>query len=183
MKLELNLEKQFFFTLFNRFTLTEESPSVEIDPNILTTNEINSLMFNLRKGVLKGDLSLLTPIPVKKIEQRREPIVDNSLSNLLTRPLNFIKKTLPILSLKEIKILIEIERKGKTRESVLALCEQILQKHQESVTNKITEDVLAAAQFNKTDFFNGMPLVNLDNIGDVLESEETKVTIPLDKEH
>lgn len=179
MRIELNLDKQFFFALFNRFTLTEENPVVEIDPKTLAQNEINSLAFNLQKGVLKGDISLLqTPqqtIPIKEVV-----VIPNTLENILTKPLNFIKKTLPELSIKEVRILTEVERKGKARESVLSLCNQILQKHQESVTSKITEDVLAAAKFNKKDFFSGMPNLNLDNIGDVLESEETTVTLPLD---
>lgn len=195
MKIELNQEKNVMFSLPGKLLLTGDKPVQDIDISSLTDKEKIALVFNHQRGVVKvEDVATiqksitpkqekpkvqLAPITKGQLFQAKVEEERRELSSLLSKPLNTLKKELPLLSPGKLSKLRGLELTGKNRSSILSVIDSLLEKHEKSVTSKVGK-VSASTSVDNKELYKGMDSLQLDNITDVVESEVTTVEVPID---
>jgi len=175
-----NLERHSMLFVGDLLTLTPDKPGpVNVDVGSLTKQEAFQILFNIKRGVLStdDDLSALEGklnIPPPGM-QEKGPVgnPDLELKSLLSKSVNTVKKEASNLSIGKLRKLIEMEASSKKRKSLLAFLNNLNASHQKEVTSKIE---LAEKGPGREDL---SPQVFLDDLPDVVESEEEDIDIPL----
>lgn len=194
MNIELAKPDEVDMLFIGNLHFTFENPGpFEIREQDLTPAEANAIIYNVRRGVLKVDdyeaLKKLVPDAPFASEQyctpEEAPIPSSQpidldgylkkqladLKNFLKGKITEVKKNAVNLPPEEVRKLLELEKEGKSRKKLTSFLQELLDKHQETVANRVGDEDLAAM----------MPSVgNLDNVTDVVESEIIEVDLTAD---
>jgi hypothetical protein len=180
----------FCFIGQHAFTFGEPGPK-EIDIEDLSPEEKKQLLYNLRRGVLIADdpdivNRLAEPsnyaTPDERPIERDKPIQITSLSpqeaiekdleelkTLLKGKVATIKRQASDLRPARARKLLELERSGKSRKSVISFLEKLTSNHASMVTEKISEELVPKDRVQVTQLST--------QLTDIVESEEEEVTI------
>ena len=200
MKLELNVEKSPFCTI-GPFSWTFAQTEHDVDVDELPAEYRKQLLYNINRGVLKtkdreglkalaGAMQPSTPVPLEQIPIKyqdvaqkasalvKDPIKEDlkPLRALLRQNVTTVKKEAAGYSAGRIRKLLELEKEGKKRKSVISFLAESLEKHELAVMNAVgtEEDTI----FNQAD-----PFAKSTQVSDIVESEsETVVFSPDDVE-
>lgn len=179
------------------FNFDDPGPK-EIDFDRLTEDEKSQLLYNCRRGVLQVDdeaalvirtqdvpsaaKSYATPLerPVVQTQdaQQKKDSDREDLKKLLTKHWATVKKIIPDLSFAQVKILLDLEKDGKNRKSLLSILQSRFDAYLQEVQKKVgTKDV------GDSVYAVGLPKFLSTNVTDVVDSDTEEVTlIPSDGE-
>ena len=179
-----NLERHSMLFI-GSFSLTAENPGpITMDIEALTREEAYQVMFNIRKGVLfaEGDLDLLqsklnTTTTSTKIEAPVVNKIDAKLKKILSKRVSTIKKETVDLNISDLRKVMELEKEGKNRKTVVNFLDGLHATHTEQVAEKLK------SMQNSSEKEGLDTQTFLDDLPDVLElkQEEVEFTLP-DKE-
>jgi hypothetical protein len=202
MKVTLNTEKTSFYFLGPTINLNFTNPGpVEVDVNRLNAVTQKQLYGAYQKGVLLLEpaeelLKCITqtvpvmpavkpPIPSDKPleDPVRREVID--MRKLLSLKIPVIKKTVASFTIAQVRKLLEVEKEFRNRKAMVAYLEEILAKHTSSVTNSaiMKQGDIGLAQDMSSDvavYGTGKAAIRkyLDNIGEIVDSEEEEITVP-----
>lgn len=140
MQIKLNTDIAFFWFLPNgKIHLSEENPGpIEVDLNTLTDEEKSIIKIGITTGSLFGVLPIEQPI------HKEEAIyihINHKLTTILNKKIPSIKKEIGLLdNQRELQLLFELEKKGKSRNKILDLINAKLSVIINTVQSSIIED-------------------------------------------
>lgn len=175
------------------FTYDEPGPK-DVDITKLTSVERNQFLYNCRRGVLAcsdpeglvnacqdvwassqrfttpNERPIINEQPVETPKEMKlsEMISkkEQELKKLLKGSVSSIKKTIVTLRTAQIRKLLEFEQEGKNRKAVKNLCNELLMKHADEVSKRVTgEDI------NGTINAIGVGQIGGPNVSDIVESD------------
>ena len=179
-----NLEKHSMLFI-GSVSLTSENPGpVTVDVDALTKEEAFQVLFNIQKGVLSatGDIETLqSKLNIEEAAPKvKVPVVDekdNKFKKILSKRVNTIKKEVVSLNVSDLRKVIDLEKSGKNRKSLVSFLDGLQETHTEQVAEK-----LKSMQNNSEK--EGLDTQTfLDDLPDVIDlgEEEVEFTLP-DKE-
>jgi hypothetical protein len=194
MKLTLNADKHSMYSIAKLLYFNFEDPGPkEIEAKSLSQEALSQIIYAVNTGVLfiddpkevndlvdelSQDITVEVPIssaPDIVIEQAKE-LQTTKLKKLLSTNVINIKKELPVLKVSDLRCLVDLEKKEKNRATIINIANSLLLKHQEAVTIKLGTES-PDHSISKTELLKGMSGVILDNISDVVDSEDKQVTL------
>lgn len=199
MKVLLNKEKHGMLFIEGLDPLTYDDPGpVDIDVKSLTPRQFQQLSYNLLRGAIAVDKPeelghyarerFKQPVEEGKVQQPTAPAPkkeitevieeqEEDLKSLLTKNISSIKKNVPVLTPGQTKKLLELEKAGKNRKSLVQFLEEASKAFEDAVANKFGEggiDLEAHAGLVK----GGLGLGKYSqNVTDVVDSDVEEVTI------
>ncbi len=191
MQITLNLDRgSFCFIGQHAFTYGEPGPK-EIDIETLSDEERKQLLYNIKRGTLIiDDDSVLSQLAESnaaaisqespRIQQRPVQVQDLSpeeaiekdleeLKTLLKDEVATVKKEATSLRPARARKLLELERDGKARKSVVSFLEKLIDSHASIVTAKFAEELEIEDRVKTSQLST--------QLTDIVESEEEQVTI------
>ena len=197
MELSLkNLEKHSILFIGSQLALTPENPGpVLVDVDSLSQKEAYQILLNIRRGVLctTDTLGVLekraevveavqsvnpaiapasaTPTPTSSNLSPKKKAI--ALKKLLAKKIPVVKKEASELSVSDLRELIEIEKSGKNRKSLVPFLSQLYSTHVDQVATKL-ESLEKNSEKNEL-----TAQTFLDDLPDVIESDKVEVEVPL----
>lgn len=195
MKVTLNTDKHPFYSIGKVLLLTLNEPGpVDIDLLHFSPEEIKQLHYGINTGALLSDEQIPVPVyttphqlPITEVQIPEEVSFDSkldseikSLKKVLVGHVSTVKKQLTtVKTIRQLKKLLSLEQENLSRPVILKTIQLLLDKHTEQVT-KITgtEEIPSVIELTKNNLVEGSRgLVNLANLTDVVESDETPISI------
>jgi hypothetical protein len=197
MKVMLNKDKHGMLFIDGLPPLTFDEPGpVDVDVQSLTPAQFNQLSYNLLRGAIAvdkpeelghyartlqpvGETVVEEPVTPAQPKEIDEVIEDQQqeLKKLLTKTVSTIKKSVPAMRAGELRKLLELEKSGKNRKSLVQFLDEACEAHANAVTHHVGDegiDLKAHAGLVK----GGLGLRRYSqNLTDVVDSEEEEVTI------
>ena len=198
MRFELNIEKSPFCTV-GPYSFTFGQEEHEIDVDQLPDPLKRQLLYNINRGVLlsndenglaalAGAMQPVTPVPQEQVpiqyqkvaEAVRVPVKDpiqedlKPLRALLRKTVATVKKESASYSVGKLRKLLELEKDGKNRKSVISFLKEYLEKHELSVVARVGPP-------DDDDSYKTLDRLSIDprrstQVSDIVESEEEQVT-------
>jgi len=205
MQVTLNAERQSFCFIGSYMLSFSEPGPIDVNVKSLTDQEVEQFLFNHRQGYISIDdpkellqraPKKVAPKPIIKTEETKplptiqndKPIPDTSrqevieLRKILSMKIPFIKEHATKMTIGKVKRLLEVERDFRNRKGVVGFLEEIINKHTLSVTNSAIMkrgDIGTAQDKSSHNAVHGKNAIRqyLTNIGEIVESDETTITV------
>lgn len=193
MKIELNTEKSSF-CIIGSYSFTFGQTEYDVDPETLSPDLRKQFIYNLRRGVLltkeagalerllEDEVQIEAPATPAQQPQVLQPILSDS--QRIEEDLKQLRKTLAgnIASVKaeavnfrvaRLRKLLELEKEGKARKSLISFLSELLDQHSSSVLSAVgSEDIGDSHQVD--------PQATSTQITDIVESEGEEISFSLD---
>jgi len=197
MKVMLNKDKHGMLFIDGLPPLTFDEPGpVEVDLESLTPAQFNQLSYNLLRGAIAVDkpeemghyARKINPVEAETIVEEPVPVVPKEidevieeqeveLKKLLTKTIATIKKSVPAMRAGEIRKLLNMEKAGKNRKSLVQFLSEANEAHENAVTSHVGKQGIDL-DAHKGIVKGGLGLGKYsNNVTDVVDSEEEEVTI------
>jgi hypothetical protein len=198
MKIKLSDKATMFFVIGTKIHLSFQDPGPkEVDFNNLRTDQKQQILWAIQNGTILSDrkedevrkeviaksyaqtvadvkAAVEAPATVGEFESSRE----EELKHFLTSKYNDFKKNLKDYNIAELRVMLKLEKEGKSRKSNLDLIENAISKHQVEVAKSIKDDIRPMVNDPKKVISTGLK-VDWSNIEDVVESDTEEVKINL----
>lgn len=185
MKISLNNPDitPMWFLLGTDIALTFESPGpVNINEKDLTDlqlAEIKKAAFS-QKIKIEGNELVSKELSLEQLLERQRFAKIEKYRNYLSQKLSVLKKDLSSQSISDLRGILEEEKLGKARKSVLQLIEKLISEHQRKVFNAVgKESVNPQTPQDYKDIFGKLNKIYQNNISMIEESdiEEFEIVI------
>jgi hypothetical protein len=206
MFVSLNESKGSFCSIGEvHFSFVDPGPK-ELDLGLMDRDELNQLLYNIRKGTLKTKdkkdikelVNLTRGLPASSnqfVTPSEAPLKDDvppeisldpiqekreeeekELKKILRGKVEQIKVSAQELDARQLRRMVEFEFSGKKRQSVIKFLEQLISIHQQSVQAQVGKTPLEASK-NQGELVKNLSRVDLDNISEVVESDVEQVVL------
>ena len=207
MQVRLNETRASMVQIDTHFLTFRNPGPVDIDLDKLDKSRLNQLLYNIRKGVIVKPpedemhklLALTNQLPAasnrfvtpeenklnnedssRLMTLSRMAEEEDKLKKVLKGNIDTVKKEVGTMSLSQVRKVLDIEVHTRNRPSLVKWLDTLVQSH----TNQVTRDLYAKPSNdqvkNQSDLVKkglGNGIVDLDNIGDIVESDVEQVTL------
>jgi len=173
-----------WFLLGTDINLTYDSPGpVKVDEKELTEFQLNDLKRAIQSGVIKNisadSDTKVALTPQQLIEQQRLLRV-KKIQDFLAQKLKDLRKVIPEQNISDLRLMLDEEKAGKSRKTIISLIESSISKHQRSVFKQVGKEDINNNQRDFKDIFGRMNAQYVENIGSTFEEDFEEVEIILE---